>query len=205
MCVKVSTVSPHADWAGLSRVAMSASNLSQRRWWSSTQGQPFIVVVDSSWLHYWRECFFKGMEKEERCRQLLLNIFIKTHWTNTQNTNKKMTIHFFLQLAVQHRRHASLKWTVFMEASHAVKVPFLIGWGFFFLFLHKAFEAILISMYIHCQHVFFFLLLDWRFSLYWTLHSYWLQFDWIHLRFWCHDHLPILGEKKPFFPFLRLD
>lgn len=29
---------------------------------------------------------------------LLFRRFIKTHWTNTQNTNKKMTIHFFIQL-----------------------------------------------------------------------------------------------------------
>lgn len=68
---------------------------------------------------------------------LLSRRFIKTHWTNTQNTNKKMTIHFFIQFAIQHKYQnhntawsslsvnaryttTSPKWTVISNASHAV-------------------------------------------------------------------------------------
>lgn len=70
--------------------------------------------------------------KEEKHTLLLLDIFIKTHSTNTQNTKKEMTIHFFIHFAVQHRHggpnvapsslsiSASVKWTVLSAASHAV-------------------------------------------------------------------------------------
>lgn len=100
--------------------------------------------------------------KEESHTLLLLDIFIKTHSTNTQNTKKKMTIHFFIHFAVQHRHgglnvapsslsiSASVKWTVLSAASHAVhslQQRCLLSFiGAF------SFEAILKSMYIHCQH-----------------------------------------------------
>lgn len=76
-------------------------------------------------------------EGKKKSLSLFSRRFIKTHWTNTQNTNKKMTIHWFHSIAIQHKyqnhntalsslsvnaRHtsASLRWNVGTNASHAV-------------------------------------------------------------------------------------
>lgn len=91
--------------------------------------------------------------KKGNCGMSLLSRrFIKTRWTNTQNTNKKMTIHWFHSIAIQHKyqnhntalsslsvnaRHASAspKWTVMTNASHAVhslQQRCLLSGSFFF-------------------------------------------------------------------------
>lgn len=87
-----------------------------------------------------------------RVTLLLSRRFIKTHWTNTRITNKKMTIHWFHSIAIQHKyqnhntalsslsvnaRHtsASLRWTVKTNASHAVHLlqqRCLVSGSFFF-------------------------------------------------------------------------
>lgn len=94
----------------------------------------------------------KKHQKKNCSTSLLSRRFIKTRWTNTQNTNKKMTIHWFHSIAIQHKyqnhntalsslsvnaRHASAspKWTVMTNASHAVhSLPqrCLLSGSFFF-------------------------------------------------------------------------
>lgn len=174
---------------------MSASNLPHRRW-SSTLSNPLLLLLNplGSMIDI----------SEERNIQLLLNIFNKTHWTNTQNTNKKMPIHFFIQFAVQQRRqdvrlHGALMntppWSERLRGGFTCCEGAFSHWlgpFFFSFFFYKAFEAIFISMYIHCQHVFIirlkpFALLDITFILL----SIWL----ISSAFWRHDHVPTLGEK----------
>lgn len=107
-----------------------------------------------SYLTRLKSAWFSALKTLDRDRvtSLLSRRFIKTHWTNTQNTNKKMTIHWFHSIAIQHKYQnrntalssssvnaghtsASLRWTVMTNASHAVHLlqqRCLVSGSFFF-------------------------------------------------------------------------
>lgn len=59
-----------------------------------------VLLSSGSVIHMQASSLVCRLTTRERNHTVLLlsRRFIKTHWTNTQNTNKKMTIHFFIQL-----------------------------------------------------------------------------------------------------------
>lgn len=154
-----------------------------------------LVFVESSWLPYWRECFLQGNDKRGEphnyCWTYLLKHIEQIHriqikrWQFTSPSSllsstevRTLALHAALwqaRLLEVNRLHEGFTcW-----ASAATKVPFLICWGLFFLFLQSFWSHI--NKHVHTLSTYF-LLLDWSLFFYWTLHSDWLQCDWIHLR-----------------------